>query len=373
MKDKITALIAEADELRGEARYNESSNLFKKALMLSKKHSYLDGFIDSTIAIADIHRIKGDFEKALAEYSEVIEICDAIGFERTSADAMVGISLSMKAQGLWKEALKNIKKANSFYEKEKDKKGIAFSLWAEGVVLRVKGDIAGSIAKFNEAKGIFSAIRFKSGVGYAQCGLGGDHRMAGRNEKSMDCYKQANKIFTALNDKFGIAYSFCGIGNAYRMINDYETAMKFFTKATKLYEEFGDIVSHSYTLWSMANIFKMKRDFVNSKIYLNRALKNFKKTKDSRGIAYCSLTNGEMEFMKGNYGQAEKLFNQALEITVSFDFTLERCYANSFLNITLFNKESKDKDKPKTIKPNIKCYKKIGVEIYPENIPYNMP
>lgn len=373
MKDKISALMSEAEVLRGETRYNESLKLFKKAFSLSKKLSYMDGLIDSNLAIADIHRIKGDFDKALAEYSEVIEICDAIGFERTMADAMVGISLSMKAQGLWKEALKNIKKANLFYKKEKDKKGIAFSLWAEGCVLRVKGDIAGSITKFNEAREIFSAIRFKSGFGYALCGLGGAHRMAGRNDKSMDYYKQANKIFTVLNDKFGIAYSFCGIGNAYRMINDYETAMEFFVNATELYEEFGDIVSHSYTLWSMANVSKMKMDFVSANNYLNRALKNFKKTKDSRGIAYCSLTNGEIEFMKGNYGQAEKLFKYAIEITESFDFALERCHANSFLNITLAMKEPKNEGKSKAIKPNIKCYKKIGVEIYPEDMPYNMP
>ncbi len=368
MKDKISTILKEAEALRGECRFNESLKLFKKALSLSKENSNLDEVIDSELAIADIYRIKGDFDKALFEYSEVIEICDAIGFERTKADAMVGMALSMKAKGFWKEALKNIKKANSFYIKEKDRKGLAFSFWAEGSILRVKGDIKGAITKFNEARDIFDEQGFKSGIGYALCGLGGAHRMAGDNDKSMFYYKEANNIFTLLNDKFGTAYSYCGIGNAYRMENDYKTAMDFFIKATKLYEEFGDIVSHSYTLWSMANVCKMREDLKGAENYLNKAIVNFKKTKDMRGIAYCYLTNGEIELMRGDYEKAKVLFKKAFQITNSFDFMLERCYANSFLNILIMRK-SKEKAEPNLIS----CYKKIGVHIYPEDIPYNMP
>ncbi len=367
MKDKISTLITEAETLRGESQYSESLKLFKKAFSLSKKHSYLNGLIDSNLAIADIYRISGDFDKAISKYSEVIEICDAVGFDRTKADAIVGIALSLRAKGLWKEALDNIKVAISFYKKKKDKKGVAFSLWAEGGVLRVKGDITSAIAKFNESMEIFSSIRFKSGIGYALCGLGGAKRMAGNNAESMDNYKKANKIFTELNDKFGIAYSFCGIGNAYRMKNDFDIAMDFFLKASSLYKEFNDIVSHSYTLWSIANVLKMKGIFLDAINYLNIALKNFKKTKDNRGIAYCMLTRGEIDLIEGKYKQAEKLFNLALEITESFNFALEKCHAKSLLGFLKF------KDSSDIVKSNIKCYEKIGVKVYPKEIPYNMP
>ncbi len=370
VQDKVTKLISKAETLRANAQYDQSLKLYKNAFVLSKKSSYINGLIDSTLCIADIYRIKGDFKKAIEKYDEAIEMSDALGFETTVADAMVGRSLSLKAMGLWSEAFRNIKKPFAYYKKIKDKKGMGFSLWAQGAILRVKGDITGSIAKFNEAKICFSEIRFNSGIGYSLCGLGGSCRIAGMNEQSMEYYKQANKIFGALKDKFGRAYSYCGIGNAYRMINDHDIAMDYFNKASQLYEEFGDIVSYSYTLWSMANVFKIKNDIGNTKIYLDKALKNFQKTKDMRGIAYCRLTQGELEWMGGNHAKAVKIFKSALQITDSYDFALERCHAKSLLNIAV---QIKKHGALITKNPISGCYKKIGVQSYPDNIPCKMP
>lgn len=370
MQDKIKKLISEAEALRADTRYDESLKLYKMAFKLSKKSSYINGIIDSTVCIADVYRIKGDFYKASEKYDEAIEMSEALGFDMTAADATVGLSLSLKALGHWKDALSNIKKSLAYYKKIGDKKGMGFSNWAQGTILRVKGDINGSIAKFEEAKRLFSEVRFKSGIGYALCGLGGAHRMAGMHEKSLEYYKQANKIFDALNDRFGRAYSYCGIGNAFRMIDDLDTAMRFFEKATELYEEFGDIVSHSYTLWSMANVFKVKMDFDMAKNYLSRAIKNFKKTKDMRGVAYCKLTQGEIEFLEGHQTKALRTFKSVLKITDSYDFVLERCHAKSLINITL---QLKKHGISKAIISPSECYKKIGVFYHLDNIPSKMP
>lgn len=369
-QDKVKKLLNEAEALRNDAQYNKALKISQKALALSKKNSNLNGLIDSTVFIADIYRIKGDFSRGLNKYDEAIEMCDALGLDMTAADAMVGRVLSLKAQGLWKDALKDIKKPLAYYKKINDKKGMGFSLWTQGTILRVKGYITGSIARFNAAKRLFTEIRFKSGIGYASCGLGGAFRIAGWNEKSLEHYKRANKIFLALNDKFGKAYSYCGIGNAYRMIDEYDAAMEYFKKATELYQEFGDIVSHSYTLWSIANVFKIKRDLDKGKIYLDKALKNFIKTRDMRGVAYCKLTHGEIEFMEGNHAKALKILKSALQITNSYNFALERCHAESLLNIALHLKKHGSLE---TLIPLSKCYKKIGVQNYLDNIPCKMP
>lgn len=369
-EQKIKKLISEAETLRNGSQYIESLKVCKNALALSKKNSYIDGIIDSTVLIADIYRIKGDFNRALNKYDEAIELCEALGYDSTAADAAVGLSLSLKAQGLWRDALRNIKKSLAYYKKINDKKGIGFALWAEGTILRVKGDITGSIQRFNNAKKLFSEIGFKSGIGYALCGLGGDFRIAGINKKSLECYKQANKIFTTLKDKFGKAYSYCGIGNAYRMIDEHDAAMKYFHKASELYGEFGDIVSYSYTLWGIANVFKIKRDLDSSIIYLDKALKNFKKTNDKRGMVYYKLTRGEIEYMEGNHTKALKFFKSALQMADSYSFALELCHAKTLLKIALNLKKDKTCYSEDSVSM---CYKKLGVQIYPDNIPCKMP
>jgi len=288
-----------------------------------------------------------------------------LGNKLTAADCMVGMGLSFRAMGMWKDAIKFISTARKIYEKERDRRGGAFSLWAEAGALRVAGDIARAIKKFNESKSIFSSAKDTSGVAYSLCGLGGTHRIAGKFKESLNYYKQANETFRNLKDKFGIAYSHCGIGNAYRMLCNYKDALRHFEKATALYEEIGDVVSYSYTLWSLANVYKMKRDSVNARLYVKGALKNFKKTKDPRGIIYCDLTLGEIEFMEGRNSLAEKRLSSAMHNAERHNFKLERCHSQMLLN-HMQGQGSGDNGR-------VSCYKRLGINLDFTGIPFNMP
>lgn len=362
MKDSIYKLIKEAESLRDRSEYIDSLRLYRRALSISKRYSIIDGVLDSTIAIADIYRMVGNFDGAVKKYEEAIEACEALGNRLTAADCMVGMGLSLRAVGFWKEAIRFISSARKIYMKENDRKGIAFSLWAEAGALRVSGAVKRAIKKFNESKDIFSYEKDESGVAYALCGLGGTHRIAGKFKESMDYYKQANEKFKVLKDKFGIAYSHCGIGNAFRMAGVYREALKHFEKASVLYEEIGDIVSYSYTIWSFANVYKMKGDISRARLYITKALKNFKKTRDPRGIIYCNLTIGELNFMKGRKNLAEEKFISALMSAERHDFKLEKCHSNMLL-MSIKGKI-----------PNVpSCYKKIGIDLDFTGIPFNMP
>lgn len=362
MEDKIYELIRQAELLREKAEYKDSLMLFKKALSISKRHGILDGALDSTIAMADIYRMTGNFDKAIKNYEDALEACEALGNKLTAADCMVGIGLSLRAMGIWKEAVRFISGARGIYEKKKDIRGIAFSLWAEAGALRVAGDITKAIKKFKKSKDIFSRAGDKSGVAYALCGLGGTHRISGKFKESLDYYKQANEIFKVLKDRFGTAYSHCGIGNAFRMLDKYSDALKHFNGATVIYENIGDIVSYSYTLWSLANVYKMEGDFDNARLYIKKALRNFRRTKDPRGIIYCGLTLGEIDFMEGKRGVAEKRFLSALVSAATHNFKLEKCHAEIML------KYIKGQNSKIT-----SCYKKMGINLEFSGIPFNMP
>jgi tetratricopeptide (TPR) repeat protein len=152
------------------------------------------------------------------------------------------------------------------------------------------------------------------------------------------------------------------MGNAFRMTGNYNDAIKHFRQAERLYEDIGDIVSYSYTLWSFANVYKMKGDLLPARELLKKARRNFKKTRDPRGIIYCNLTLGEMEYMKGKSGRAEKLFRLALKEAVARGFKLETCHARMLLAV-MAGGPSK----------TLSCYGRLGVRTMPSGIPCNMP
>ncbi len=169
MQDRIVEIIKKAEEFRQKSKYREALHFFKKALSVSKKKSNLNGVLDSTIAIADICRITGNFHYAISNYNEALEICDALCDELSAADSMVGLGLSFRALGMWKEAVKFSLKARRIYEMKKDKRGIAFAVWAEAGALRVGGSVLMAIEKFKESKDIFSSVKYTPGVAYALC------------------------------------------------------------------------------------------------------------------------------------------------------------------------------------------------------------
>ncbi|MEW6117280.1 MAG: tetratricopeptide repeat protein [Nitrospirota bacterium] len=363
MEEKIYNLIRKAEQLRERSVYREALQYFKKALLLSRKHHHLDGIIDATLASADIYRITGNFDLAIKNYEEALESCEALGNSLTAADCMVGIGLSLRAIGMWKESLKFIETAKKTYRKVNDKKGLAFSLWAEAGAQRVAGNITVAINGFKEAKRMFTALSFNSGIAYALCGLGGTHRIAGKYKESLDYYRRANALFASLKDTFGSAYSHCGIGNAYRMLGNYREAMNHFRKATRLYESIGDLVSYSYTLWSVAMVHKMNGDFARARRAVGKAMRNFRKTKDPRGIIYCDMALGEMLLLEGKKRAAEKKLRTASANADRHRFRLEQCHATVLLSALTSGRGSL----------NERCYKKIGIHLPDISLPFNIP
>lgn len=328
---KIDNSVEKAEALRLKGYFKESLKLWNKIYKRTVKDNDIDTTVDCLIVIGDLYRILGSFKKAQSQYYETIEVSNVLRNDLAKADALVGLSLSKKSVGQWKEALELIKKARKIYEKNKDKKAIAFTFWAEGGVWRVAGRIKKSLKSFYKAQKEFKKLKNKQALGYVYCGIGGSSRVYGDYQNSMKYYRMANKIFKKIKDRFGLAYSFCGIGNAHRMMNELENAEKNFKTALKIYGKIGDTVSSSYTMWSMAMIKILNRNFNSSLEYIKKAEKNFLKCNDPRGLIYCKLLRGVIHYLSKRKKFAKKCFLDCLNVARSYDFALEKKYAYNFL------------------------------------------
>ena len=91
------------------------------------------------MSIGDIYRMTGKFELAGKNYSEAIKISRVLKDRTTAADAAVGLGLSVRGLGRWKEALKMFSRPEKFYRERKDAEGIAFVLWAKAGFFASKG------------------------------------------------------------------------------------------------------------------------------------------------------------------------------------------------------------------------------------------
>jgi tetratricopeptide (TPR) repeat protein len=367
MNSRIYELIGKAEALRQKSQYREALSVFKKAAAHARKIQDAGGLLDSSMAAGDVCRIIGDFDHAVEYYTEALEICEGFCDDLTAADALVGLGLSYRAVGMWQKAMRLIARARKIYVAAGDKKGMAFALWAEAGSLRIAGKIPAAIETYFRARRIFAASGFDSGLGYTLAGLGGAHRIAGKPADSLKYYLEANEIFRSLRDAFGTAYTHCGIGNAWRMKGDYVRATGEFKKAAALYGRIGDIVSYSYTIWSLATLCKMRGNLAEALKYTAEARRNFRKTKDPRGIIYCDLAQGEVAWMMGKEKRAQALIRGALASAVAHKFRLEECHAR----LLLLNAGKAYRKGAAAKTPS--CYKKIGVGLRFDTMPFNLP
>jgi len=380
--DKILHL---AEKLKENSFYPQALRLFKTALRGYTKICDHNGIIQCMLSLGDTYRMVGNFDLAAKSYMDTIEYAKKIEASIQVADAKVGLGLSLRAQGKWKDAVKLIHESRRTYQKKRDSQGIAFTLWAEAGALRIKGDITGAIKIFKESYKIFKSLEDSEGLGYCLCGLGGTSRVAGRFKDSLNYYTSANKLFFSLKDMFGTAYSYCGIGNAYRMLEDYKNAFTHFAKAIKLYKRIGDRVSYSYTLWSLGSTYKMTGDFNKAEDNFVKAMLLFEKTKDPRGIVYCRLGLGEIALLKAKKVVAKRHLKASLDASIKNSFAVEKCHATTlitFLNNPPSPPFSKGGQRGIMRKwrqggfsgeIDNRCYNKLGLKLGFQNLPLNIP
>ena len=349
-----------AEGLREKSLYLQALKNFEKALKGYSSLGESNGVFSALLALGDTYRMTGNFDKAVDKYTEAIDLARRLKSPVLATDAMVGLGLSLRAQGDWKGALKNIEAAFRTYVRKRDREGIAFTLWAKAGTLRIKGNIPEAILTFREARKVFQSLKDRYGYGYCLCGLGGASRIEGRFKDSLKYYVAANKLFSGMKDTFGTAYSYCGMGNAHRMLGDYKTAFAYFGKATRLYEKIGDIVSYSYTLWGLATGHKMLGDYKTAVKYMNKAMANFRKTKDPRGVIYCRLGFGEIDLLTGRKTSAIRHIEAALNESGVYGFAVERCYAETLTQML-------------SGKADNSCCKRLGLKLRFQSLPLNIP
>jgi hypothetical protein len=104
----------------------------------------------------------------------------------------------------------------------------------------------------------------------------------------------------------------------------------------------------------------------------------FKRTKDPRGIIYCSLGLGEVDFLEGRKANAMKRLMMAFHAAVKHGFTIEKCHAATLLSHINKNNPasppfSKGGQGGFAEKTDNKCYNSLGLKLKFQGLPFNIP
>jgi tetratricopeptide (TPR) repeat protein len=323
------SIFDKAEKKRELSKFLDAIPLYLEAMRLSGVDRELKEAC--YFSLGDTYRMVGDFTKSGNCYRAAHRLTLAARDEARALDARVGLGLSLRATGGLKEALSIFNESLKAYKALGDKAGVAFTLWSRAGALRLKGDLKLAIEGFKEAKTMFTRMRDRGGVGYCLTGLGGASRVMGNHKDSNKYYTQANILFRELKDTFGVAYSYCGIANSMRMTGDFKGSLKFFKKAKDNYRKIGDKVSYAYTLWGEGTALHILGRDTEALNDFQEAAILFKETRDRRGLIYCALSIGEIDFRRDRK-KGVRAFSSALKKAEKLGLGVESRYARELLS-----------------------------------------
>jgi tetratricopeptide (TPR) repeat protein len=155
----------------------------------------------------------------------------------------------------------------------------------EGILLKLRGDIAGALKLFNES------LKIREGnddpEGQAEClnNIADVYDVQGDPQKALVYFQKCLAIFEKTGNKEGIAYSLNNMGLVYKNTGDHSEAMRCYDKSLELRKQAGDKEGIATSLNNIGGIYFVRRDFNNALEIFKSCLEKYEEIEDYEGKA----------------------------------------------------------------------------------------
>ncbi len=143
--------------------------------------------------------------------------------------------------------------------------------------------------------------------------------MSGKHEEALEKYKEAVLLLQlyGVEDDYRMAALYNNMSGIYRGKGDLDTAATYIHKAVLILQNLSESdaeIAISYS--NLAGLYVRLKDMTNAEKYAKEAVGIFRTKVGTQDVHYSAAlcTLGEVHFAKGEYTEAEELFNEALQL-----------------------------------------------------------
>jgi tetratricopeptide (TPR) repeat protein len=302
---------------------------------------------DVEYALGSLYSDKGDYEKARAEFSKILQSnprnikalwqIGAVEIMKENPQAALdplnkGLSLAiqvenqeqkalfLQAMGISyrlmnkpEEALRNYQESLAIQRRIGQKRGEAASLNEMAQVYSLLGRQDAALDSLNEAMQVRREIGAKKEIGDTLIDLGNFYENRGQHDQALKMYKESLQIQRDSDDETYQALCLDHIGGIHVSKGEYEDALTYFQQALQLREKLkvpGEIVE---TVYNMADTEAKLGQYDQALSQYLRALDLYRSVGDKRGAAIDLYSMGSLFGYQGRYGAALNSKEEALK------------------------------------------------------------
>lgn len=217
------------------------------------------------------------------------------------------------AIGQYGLSLENYNTALRIWNNVNNDEGKATAFENMGSVYANSGDYPNALQYYFKAHQLNEKIGDKNRIAVSLGNIGLVHSNKGDDKTALGYYFRALKIFGELKNEYGMHTVLGNIGTSYDILGQKDVALQYHKKALAIAERLNDVGGISDHLGGIGLIYHDRKP-AEALPYYNKALALSRENGDRRAVAVWLINTGEINSALGNYTEANKQLQEALEI-----------------------------------------------------------
>ncbi|MHA2182884.1 MAG: tetratricopeptide repeat protein, partial [Promethearchaeota archaeon] len=264
------------------------------------------------VSIGNIHKIKGEYDKALEKFKEALEI-DSLS-EKAKIMRLIGV-IYQKQENL-EDALTQFDKAFQIFNHLDDLAGRASCLNSIGLIYISLQDYQEALNCFEEAIQIDEQLKDLPGKAVHLYNLGIIYHNQKKYHEALKQYDRAIKIYEQLKDNAGKIACINNIGLLYQDQKKYDKALTQYDSVMK-FQKF-DVLEYNKEIakacYYSGLIYHDQENYTNALQQYDKAFQTFNQLSDLSDLATCLYNIGNIYHVQDNSSEALKNYKEALHI-----------------------------------------------------------
>ncbi len=314
--------------------------LAERTIMLSEKHGYYAGLASGLGLRGLYHTEKKDFDIAIIQYKEALEIAKKHGLTQQEGEVNKKIGDQYFQQRQLSKAIHYYNKATEQFTIVGDGSSLAACWHSLGNLYYHQANYSYALSQYFKALEIREELHELPNTAATLNNIANIYNSTGNYAEALVYYNKSLKIKREIPDKHGVAASINNIASIYYYQGDYSEALGQYYEALKIYEELNDKSGKSFAFNNIALIYDQQEKYFEALEYNFKSLQLKKELGNTVAVA-SSLNNIAVIFEKqGKLELAMDYHFQSLQASESTE-ELEGVSA-SLNNIATIYKKQKD-------------------------------